>query len=100
MIKIIYEWNVSEQNFNQFKDAWTKATKNIHQTVDGAMGSFMIRSTDDPEKVLTVAKWKSLQAWKLFWEGRNPSQMLKMRELATRLSVESFEEIDDQTVCE
>ncbi len=63
----------------------------------GALGSFMLHSFDKPEKVLTIAKWRSRQDWELFWENSNPEKMQKMREIAERISVESFDEIEDRS---
>ncbi|MBE4431459.1 hypothetical protein HJ019_22720 [Vibrio parahaemolyticus] len=41
--------------------------------------------------------WRSRQDWELFWENSNPEKMQKMREIAERISVESFDEIEDRT---
>lgn len=30
----------------------------------GALGSFMLRSPEDPTEILTVAKWDSVENWK------------------------------------
>ncbi|AEF55311.1 hypothetical protein Mar181_2275 [Marinomonas posidonica IVIA-Po-181] len=64
---------------------------------EGALGSFMLRSYDPPEKVLTIAKWNTREDWERFWENRNPEKMQKMREIAERISVEPFDEIEDRT---
>ncbi|XAG09721.1 hypothetical protein NM432_15095 [Vibrio metschnikovii] len=39
----------------------------------------------------------SRQDWELFWENSNPEKMQKMREIAERISVESFDEIEDRS---
>ncbi|MFL7867158.1 antibiotic biosynthesis monooxygenase [Vibrio cincinnatiensis] len=82
---------------NKMQKVWSSTTDSIHRTVEGAIGSFMLHSFDKPEKVLTIAKWHSRQDWELFWENSNPEKMQKMREIAERISVESFDEIEDRS---
>lgn len=65
----------------------------------GALGSFMVRSASDPEKVLTIAKWQSKSQWEAFFKKADPEQMQTMRTLAERVSVEAFDEIADHTKC-
>ncbi|MCE0557973.1 MULTISPECIES: antibiotic biosynthesis monooxygenase [Motilimonas] len=97
MFRVIYEWRVPAEKMNEFQDVWRSATDSIHHSVAGALGSFMLRSSDSPEKVLTIAKWRTRQDWELFWGNCNPEKMQKMREIAERISVEAFDEIEDRT---
>ncbi|EJG1655645.1 antibiotic biosynthesis monooxygenase [Vibrio parahaemolyticus] len=100
MFRVIYEWRVPVDKMDEFQTVWRSTTDSIHHTVEGALGSFMLNSIEKPEKVLTIAKWRSRQDWELFWENSNPEKMQKMqkmREIAERISVESFDEIEDRT---
>ncbi|MCG6264842.1 antibiotic biosynthesis monooxygenase [Vibrio vulnificus] len=97
MFRVIYEWRVPVDKMDEFQKVWRSTTDSIHHTVEGALGSFMLNSFEKPEKVLTIAKWRSRQDWELFWENSNPEKMHKMREIAEGISVESFDEIEDRT---
>jgi heme-degrading monooxygenase HmoA len=97
MFRVVYEWRVPIEKMDEFQDAWRLATESIHHSVEGALGSFMLHSYDKPEKVLTIAKWQTRENWERFWENRNPEKMQKMREIAERISVEAFDEIEDRT---
>ena len=97
MIRVVYTWRVEPQNFEKFKEMWRATTNGIHESVEGALGSFMLQSFEDKTEVITVAKWKSVQQWQEFWGSKNPKQMQSMRDLGERLSVEVFEEIEDHT---
>ncbi len=97
MIRIIYNWKVQPENIDLFIETWKKTTNKIHKEVQGARGSFMIQSHEDSSEIKTIARWDALQDWKRFWQDSNPSQMLSMRDLGERTSVEIFREIDDFT---
>ncbi|MEM7417473.1 MAG: antibiotic biosynthesis monooxygenase family protein [Gemmatimonadota bacterium] len=97
MIRVVYHWRVDPEHFAAFRETWTETTNRIHDTVPGALGSFLMRSVEDPTDVQTVAKWVSLDAWRAFFEGENPHQMTGMRELGERTSVVAYDEIGDQT---
>lgn len=97
MVRIIYHWYVEPEQFEQFKNAWHLATNNIHKNVAGAKGSFMMQKQGSPTEVLTVARWDSLDQWENFWEGERPEEMQQMHELGERITVEVYEEIDNQT---
>ena len=98
MIRVIYQWQVPPENIPAFQQAWKQTTTLIHQTVPGAMGSFLLQDHADPGKILTIARWDSIEQWQAFWKAENPEQMLRMRELGERVSVNSYEEFDDVTV--
>lgn len=97
MARIVYRWRVAHEHFEAFRENWRAATNHIHDTVAGARGSFMMRSAEDEEVVITVAKWDSLASWRAFWGDQDPEQMQAMRALGERLSVEAFEDIEDHT---
>lgn len=97
MVRVVYRWEVAPENFDAFKEIWSVTTNRIHQSVSGAQGSFLLRSTENDKDVLTIAKWDSLQDWKTFWGSQNPEEMKAMRKLGTRISAEAFDEIEDHT---
>ena len=97
MIRVVYRWQVAPQDFEQFKESWRSTTNHIHESVEGALGSFMLRSFEDESEVITVAKWDSLASWKKFWGNDNPKEMEGIRLLGRRISAEAFEEIEDHS---
>lgn len=97
MIRVVYRWKVSEENFARFQELWSHTTNHIHETVPGALGSFMLRNPADKTEVLTVAKWESMESWKAFWGSDNPVQMTEMREIGERISATAYDEVDDFT---
>lgn len=97
MIRVVYRWKVKEEDFASFQELWARTTNHIHHTVEGALGSFMLRSPEDRTEILTVAKWDSMENWKAFWGAENPSQMKGMRAIGERVSVTVYDEVDDFT---
>ncbi len=97
MVRVVYRWRVAPEHFNDFKNTWRQTTNSIHQSVDGALGSFLLRSAEDETEVITIAKWTSLESWKSFWGNRNPDEMAEMRKLGERIAAEAYEEIEDHT---
>ena len=97
MIRIIYNWKVQPHNIDLFIETWKTTTNKIHETVKGARGSFMIQGHEDPTAIKTIARWDTLADWQQFFQGSNPSQMLSMRDLGERTSVEIYREVDDFT---
>ncbi|MEO1054759.1 MAG: antibiotic biosynthesis monooxygenase [Bacteroidota bacterium] len=97
MVRVIYRWDVPVENFEAFEKTWRSTTNRIHESVEGALGSFMLRSLENENEVITIAKWDSLASWQNFWGNENPEEMTAMRKLGKRISAEVFEEIDDHT---
>lgn len=77
MIRVIYRWKIEPRNFAAFETSWSATTNRIHETVPGALGSFLLRGVENPTEVLTVAKWDSLESWRAFWQGSNPEECCK-----------------------
>jgi len=94
MIRIIYSWKVEPENIEQFIETWKKTTNSIHEEVEGAKGSFMLQNDNDNTEIKTIAKWDSLNDWKIFWPNNNPRQMQSMHDLGERVSAEIFKEVD------
>ena len=98
MIRVVYEWQVEAAGIAAFREAWQQVTARIHETVPGARGSLLIQQVDDPGRILTVARWDSLEDWQAFWQAENPPQMVRLRELGQRLSATAYDEYADFTV--
>ena len=98
MIRVIYRWKVQHGEEEKFKTAWAKATTTIRASTDGARGSLLLRSCQDPTEFITIARWSRIEDWKAFWDGSIPSSMQQMHTLAQRLSVEAYDEVEDHTV--
>ena len=97
MVRVVYRWQVAPDDFEAFNKIWSSTTNSIHQSVEGALGSFMLRSFEDETEVVTIAKWDSLASWKNFWGNADPKEMEAMRKLGKRISADVFEEIEDYT---
>ena len=82
----------------EFVGAWKQTTTSIRETVRGARGSFMLQSRENPERIITIARWDSVEDWQSFFQGHVPAKMDKMHELGRRVSVEAYDEISDFTV--
>jgi len=98
MIRVFYEWSVKPEHIDAFRAAWQDTTCRIHDSVEGARGSFLLEDVERPGRILTIARWDSLAQWQAFWQGADPAAMSPMRRLGTRLSVKAFEEFADFTV--
>ena len=97
MIRIIYTWYVEPEKINLFIETWKKTTNTIHETVKGARGSFMIQNVEKSKEIRTIARWDSIEDWENFWQSSSQKQMGGMHELAHRVSLEKFKEMDDYT---
>ncbi len=97
MIRVIYRWKVEPENFEAFKEIWRATTNRIHESVPGALGSFMLRACESESDIWTVAKWDSIESWEKFWGNTNPEEMEEMRKLGKRISVQAYDEIEDHT---
>ncbi|WP_308365847.1 MULTISPECIES: hypothetical protein [unclassified Microbulbifer] len=71
---------------------------NIHDSVKGARGSFLLQEEGGAGKILTIARWDTVEDWKAFWKRENPQEMQKMRSLGERISVKVYDEFADFTV--
>ncbi|MCB1801228.1 MAG: antibiotic biosynthesis monooxygenase [Gammaproteobacteria bacterium] len=97
MFRVIYRWEVLPKDFDDFRRVWRVTTNRIHESVPGALGSLMLRANDRHSEVLTVAKWESEESWRRFWGNQDPEEMQGMRKLGKRVSVETYNEVDDYT---
>ena len=53
MIRVVYRWRVAEEDFPRFQEAWAHTTNRIHETVPGALGSFMLRGPESGQNSIT-----------------------------------------------
>ncbi len=97
MVRVVYRWQVVPQDFDSFIEAWRKTTNQIHETVAGAHGSFLLKSIDNQSEIVTIAKWDSLESWENFWGNSNPKEMEGLGMIGKRISVDVFEEVEDHT---
>ena len=97
MIRVIYTWQVTPENFERFREIWRTTTERVHQTVPGALGSLLLQSPDDESRVMTIARWESHQAWQDFWGNSDPKEMQAMSQFAESISVSYYSEVEDRT---
>jgi len=98
MIRVLYTWSVPAERSEAFRSAWRKTTRNIHQTVDGALGSFCLAGIDDRDEVLTVALWESEAQWRRFIQTAKTDSMKSLHDLAEQISVKAYTQVGDETV--
>jgi len=98
VIRVVYRWKVPEENRTVFKAAWRDTTTAIRDSTEGARGSVFLEGCDDPGECMTIAHWDHLDQWRSFIDAAPTSQMKTMHDLAERLSVQAFRQVDDQTV--
>jgi heme-degrading monooxygenase HmoA len=98
MIRVVYEWRVEPSNIPAFREAWRAPTTAVHGSVRGARGSFLLQEAGDPGKILTVARWDSLDHWRAFRQSADPREIQAMRAPGERASVTAHEELADRTV--
>ena len=97
MIRVIYTWHVPDNCLDEFTEIWREATNQIRENIEGARGSLMLQNHSHPKKVLTIARWNALEEWMKFWKDGRSTAMRRMHELATRVAVDVFEEVEDRT---
>lgn len=98
MIRVVYRWKVQRADVAKFKTAWARATTAIRESTTGARGSIFLQSHQHPTEFVTIARWNKFEDWRAFWENETQTEMQIMHSLAERLSVETYEEIEDHTI--
>ena len=98
MIRVIYDWQVQQENISGFRHAWEQATTGIHAKFRGARGSFLLQAADEPGRILTIARWDTREDWEAFWEQSKPEEMAVMQCLGECINVTVFDEYADFTV--
>lgn len=98
MIRVVYRWRVQEADQTAFRAAWGKATTTIRETTDGARGSVLFESCDNPNEFMTIAHWNNLDQWKSFVGAAPLVHMKEMHSLAELVSSEAFRQVGDHTI--
>ncbi len=58
----------------------------------------LLHSHQDSTEFLTIARWDTIESWQQFWKSPLKKEMQPMHDIAERLSVDVFEEIEDFTI--
>ena len=94
MIRVIYRWQIAGDRQDDFATWWHDGTLRIRSTQPGAKGSTLLRSPDDGECLIGIARWESAEQLTAFWERMSPLEFPG----ATMLSLEVLEEVDHLTL--
>jgi heme-degrading monooxygenase HmoA len=94
MIRVIYRWRIDPATGADFAAWWHEATIRIRSAEPGAMGSTLLRSSDDEACVIGIARWRDTGHLTAFWERSDPlafpGAVLQSREI--------LEEVDHLTL--
>ncbi len=91
---MIYRWRVEAARRADFATWWHEGTLRIRSTQPGAMGSTLLRATDDDDCLIGIARWESEAELTAFWERMSPLEFSG----AVLASMEILEEIDHLTL--
>ena len=83
MIRVMYRWVVMKEDREEFVRTWEEGTLNIQTHCVGAMGSILLRSSENPEHFFGIARWPSKASWeailRVFGENRLEGRMSATR---------------------
>ncbi len=94
MIRVIYRWRVDDHCRTDFAAWWHEGTLRIRATQPGAMGSTLLRTADDDDHLIGIARWQSKAQLTSFWQRMSPLEFPG----AVLESLEVLEEIDHLTI--
>jgi len=63
MIRVMYRWTVKKEDVEEFVRTWEAGTLKIQTQCPGAMGSILLRSSENPEHFFGMARWTSKEIW-------------------------------------
>jgi hypothetical protein len=63
MIRVMYRWTVKKEDGEEFIRKWEVGTVRIQTYCAGAMGSILLRSSENPEHFFGMARWPSKEIW-------------------------------------
>jgi heme-degrading monooxygenase HmoA len=63
MIRVMYRWTVKKEDRQEFVRTWEEGTLKIQTHCTGAMGSILLRSSENPEQFFGMARWPSKEIW-------------------------------------
>jgi len=89
MIRVMYRWTVREDDREKFIRTWEEGTLKIQTSCNGAMGSILLQSSENPEHFFGLARWPSKDIWQkaqgqmlqLHLPGRQPDSEIFFDEL-------------------
>ncbi len=94
MIRVIYRWRIDADRHADFAVWWHEGTQQIRSTQPGARGSTLLRSADDEDCLVGLARWESTEQLEAFWERMSPLEFPG----AVLSSLEILEEVDHLTL--
>lgn len=59
----MYCWTVKKEDQEEFVRTWEEGTLKIQTRCTGAMGSILLRSSENPEHFFGMARWPSKEIW-------------------------------------
>lgn len=62
-MRALYRWRVKPGREEDFVRTWPQITKAIRANVPGARGSMLMRSRDNPDEFVALARWDSFEQW-------------------------------------
>jgi hypothetical protein len=63
MIRVMYRWTVQKGDEAEFVRTWEQGTLKIQVSCEGAMGSILLRSSENPRHFFGLARWPSKEVW-------------------------------------
>jgi heme-degrading monooxygenase HmoA len=94
VIRVIYRWRIEHDRRGEFASWWHEMTLRIRSENPGARGSTLLRSTEERDCLVGIARWESEQHLLSFWERMSPLEFSG----AVMESAEILEEIDHLTL--
>ncbi len=65
MIRVMYRWTVKEGDEAEFVRTWEQGTRKIQACCEGAMGSILLRSSENPRQFFGLARWPNKEVWEM-----------------------------------
>lgn len=98
MIRVLYRFKVTNNHADAFVESWSKSTEEFREEVQGAFGSQLFRSRENPGEFVALARWSSWEEWEAFRHSASPARdaVTKMLSVSELVSTETFEEVKDQ----
>jgi heme-degrading monooxygenase HmoA len=96
-VRAVYRWRVKPGRDDEFVSTWAQVTRWIRSNVKGARGSLLMRSRDNPDEYVALARWDSLEEWQAAREAAAAASAGPDPQAANAefLSAEPLEVIED-----